>query len=125
MKIVALDAATLGADIDLSPIRKIGELTVHQTTPEEAIATRVADADVVVVNKLKMNEKTLDGAKNLKLICETATGFDNIDAAYCATHGIAVCNVPAYSTDSVAQVTLAMALSLVTHFFNRFMIFAM
>jgi len=77
----------------------------------------VADADVLVVNKLKMNEKTLNGAKNLKLICETATGYDNIDTAYCAARGIAVCNVPAYSTDSVVQVTLSMALALATHLF--------
>ena len=117
MKIVALDAATLGADIDLSPIRQMGDLTVHLNTPEAEIATRVADADVVVVNKLKMNEKTLNGAKNLKLICVTATGYDNVDTAWCRAKGIAVCNVPAYSTDSVAQVTLAMALGLVTHIF--------
>ena len=117
MKIVALDAATLGADIDLSPIRRMGDLTAYQTTPESEISARVADADVVVVNKLKMNEKTLDGAKKLKLICVTATGYDNVDTAFCAANGIAVCNVPAYSTDSVAQVTLAMALGLVTHIF--------
>ena len=77
----------------------------------------MADADVVVVNKLKMNEKTLDGAKKLKLICETATGYDNIDTTYCQSREIAVCNVPAYSTDSVAQVTLSMALALTTHLF--------
>ncbi len=117
MKIVILDAATLGADIDLSPIRVLGDLTVYQTTAEWELPARVADADAVVVNKLKMNEKTLNGAKSLKLICETATGYDNIDTAYCRAHGIAVCNVPAYSTDSVVQVTLAMALSLTTHLF--------
>ncbi|MBQ9802851.1 MAG: hydroxyacid dehydrogenase [Clostridia bacterium] len=117
MKIVVLDAATLGADIDLSPLAALGELTVHNTTPEHMISERLADADAVVVNKLKMNEKTLNGAKNLKFIGETATGYDNIDTAYCAARGIAVCNVPAYSSDSVAQLTLAMALSLATHLF--------
>ena len=117
MKIVILDAATLGADIDLSPIRAKGALTVYENTTEAQVKERTFDADVVVVNKLKMNEKTLGGAQKLKLICVTATGYDNIDTAYCASRGIAVCNVPAYSTDSVVQVTLAMALSLTTHLF--------
>ncbi len=118
MRIVLLDAATLGADIDLSPIAALGELAAYESTKECEIAARVREADAVVVNKLKMNETTLNGAKDLKIICETATGYDNIDTAYCAAHGIAVCNVPAYSTESVAQVTLAMALSLVTHLFQ-------
>lgn len=118
MRIVVLDAATLGADIDLSPITALGELTVYEATEASQIPARVREADAVVVNKLKMNETTLNGAQNLKIICETATGYDNIDTAYCATRGIAVCNVPAYSTESVAQVTLAMALSLVTHLFT-------
>ena len=117
MKIVILDAATLGADIDLSPIGALGEMTVYERTDVGEISARLADADVAVVNKLKMNEMTLDGAKKLKVICVTATGYDNVDVAYCASRGIAVCNVPAYSTDSVAQVTLAMALSLTTHLF--------
>lgn len=117
MKIVILDAATLGADIDLSPVGALGDMTVFEGTAEGEISTRLADADVAVVNKLKMNETTLNGAEKLKIICVTATGYDNIDIAYCASRGIAVCNVPAYSTDSVAQVTLAMALSLTTHLF--------
>lgn len=117
MKIVILDAATLGADIDLFPVGALGDMTVFEGTAEGEISTRLADADVAVVNKLKMNETTLNGAEKLKIICVTATGYDNIDIAYCASRGIAVCNVPAYSTDSVAQVTLAMALSLTTHLF--------
>ncbi len=117
MRIVILDAATLGADIDLSPIRALGELTVYDNTEQGMVAARLTDADAVVVNKLKMNETSLNGAKNLKIICETATGYDNIDTAYCAARGIAVCNVPAYSTESVAQVTLAMVLSLATRLF--------
>ena len=117
MKIVILDAATLGADIDLSPIGVLGEMTVYERTDVGEISARLADADVAVVNKLKMNEMTLDGAKKLKVICVTATGYDNVDIAYCASRSVAVCNVPAYSTDSVAQVTLAMALSLTTHLF--------
>ncbi len=117
MRIVILDAATLGADIDLAPIRALGEVVAYENTEQAMVAERLADADAVVVNKLKMNETSLYGAKNLKIICETATGYDNIDTAYCAARGIAVCNVPAYSTESVAQLTLAMALSLATHLF--------
>lgn len=117
MHIVVLDAATLGADIDLSPLAALGSLTVYERTAEHDISARLQEADVAVVNKLKMNEKTLKGAKKLKFIGETATGYDNIDTAYCAARGIAVCNVPAYSTDSVAQLTLSMALALCTHLF--------
>ena len=117
MRIVILDAATLGADIDLSPIGTQGDVTVYSATAESEIAARVADAEVIVVNKLKMNERTLNGARFLKLICVTATGYDNVDTAYCRARGIALCNVPAYSTESVAEVTLAMALSLSTGLF--------
>ena len=115
MHIVILDAATLGADIDLSPITDLGEATVYQTTAQAEVAERVRDAEVVVLNKLKMNEESLRNAYRLRLICVTATGYDNVDTAYCQARGIALCNVPGYSTDSVAQVTVAMALSLATH----------
>ena len=118
MRIVVLDAATLGSDIDLSPIRAMGDVTLYQSTAESEISARVEAAEVIVVNKLKMNEATLCGARLLKLICVTATGFDNVDTAYCRSRGIALCNVPAYSTESVAQVTLAMALSLATGLFS-------
>ncbi len=115
MKIVVLDGATLGEDIDLSPLFNIGEVTVYPRTAESEIGERLSGADCAVVNKLKMNEATLRGASELKLICVAATGYDNIDLNYCEERNIAVCNVLAYSTDSVAQVTVAMVLSL----FNR------
>lgn len=115
MKISLLDCSTLGEDIDLYPIRELGETSEYGTTPPELVAERIADADVVVINKIKLNETNLSEAKNLKLICVAATGYDNIDTEYCRNNGIAVCNVPGYSTDSVAQLTVAMALSLATH----------
>ena len=115
MNIVLLDTATLGEDIDLSPILRLGSATVYQNTLPEQVLERLAHADVVVVNKLKLNERNLSDARQLKLICVTATGYDNIDLSYCRERGIALCNVPGYSTDSVAQLTLAMALSLVGH----------
>ncbi len=114
MKIAILDAATLGSDVDLSPIRAVGETVEYSTTAPEEVSPRLADADVVVINKIKLNQSNLAGTP-VKLICVAATGYDNIDTEYCKANGIALCNVPGYSTDSVAQLTLAMALSLATH----------
>ncbi|MBQ2688317.1 MAG: hydroxyacid dehydrogenase [Clostridia bacterium] len=115
MKIVVLDKSTLGEDIDLSPIYALGEVKEFENTSPEDVAERISDADVVIINKIKLNENNLNNAKKLKLICVAATGYDNIDTQYCKEASIALYNVPGYSTDSVAQVTLSMALSLVTH----------
>lgn len=114
MKIVILDQATLGEDLDLSPITALGEAAIYPGTLPEQIAERIADAEVVVVNKLKLNESNLKGSR-VKLICVAATGYDPIDTAYCQKAGIALCNVPGYSSHSVTQLTIAMALSLVSH----------
>lgn len=115
MKIVILDSATLGDDIDLSPIYDVGEVTEYKATVLSELTDRIRYAEAIVVNKIRLGEKELKNAEALKLICVTATGYDNIDTEYCKGRGIALCNVPAYSTDSVAQVTAAMALSLVCH----------
>jgi glycerate dehydrogenase len=115
MKIVILDSGTLGADIDLEPIKALGDVTEHKFTAPDEVAERLADAEVAVLNKVKLNEGNLAGAKKLRLICVAATGYDNIDIDFCRANGIAVCNVPGYSTDSVAQLSVSMALSLVTH----------
>ncbi len=115
MKITVLDASTLGADLDLSPLFALGEVKIYDTTAPNEVADRIADTDVVLINKVKLNEKNLGEARALKLICIAATGYDNIDVVYCREHGIAVSNVVGYSTQSVAQLTLAMALSLCTH----------
>ena len=115
MEIVILDAATLGADIDLSPLMAQGNVTVYQTTAPEEIGARVEFADVIVSNKVKLGEAVLKNAKRLKLICLAATGYDCVDIGYCAGRGIGVCNVPGYSTHSVAQLTVAMVLELIGH----------
>lgn len=115
MNIVILDAATLGPGIDLSALEAAGHVTVYDLTPAEALAERIADAEVLVTNKMKLNRDNLGSAKKLKLICVFATGYDCIDIAWCRLHGIGVCNAPGYSTDSVAQLTLTMALSLAAH----------
>lgn len=114
MKISILDACTLGDDVSFEMFEKLGEVRVYEKTSAEEVAEKLADAEVAIVNKIKLNESNLHGAESLKLICVTATGYDNIDTEYCKSRGIAVCNVCGYSTNSVAQVTVATALSLVT-----------
>ena len=115
MKIAVLDTASLGEDVDLSPILDLGEASVYEYVAPEQIPEIVADAEVIVYNKTKLTAQVLAMAKKLKLACVTATGFDTVDTKYCREHGIGVCNVPGYSTDSVAQVTVALALDLATH----------
>ncbi len=115
MKITVLDAATLGEDIDLSPLSAVGEVTLYATTAPGEVAGRLADCEVAVVNKVRLNGENLGGAARLRLICLAATGYDNVDVAWCRAHGIAVCNVVGYSTHSVTQVTVAAVLSLATH----------
>ena len=114
MKITVLDSDALGRDLSLEPLNSVGEVTVYNySTPDEVIE-RIADCDVVILNKIKLNETNLVYAKNLKLICIAATGYDNVDVSYCRQHGIAVCNVVGYSTNSVALITMSLALSLVS-----------
>ena len=114
LKIVVLDRDTLGEDVPLDALYALGEVTVYGLTAPEQVKERIADADVVVINKIKMNESNLAHVGKVRLICLAATGYDNVDTVYCREHGIAVCNVVGYSTQSVAQVTVAMALSLCT-----------
>lgn len=115
MKITVLDAATFGDDLDLSLFSSLGELRIIQMTRPHEIAQNCAGADVIILNKIKINGTTLPQPTTVKLVCVAATGVDNIDLDYCRANGIAVCNVKGYSTDSVAQVTVAMALSLACH----------
>ncbi len=115
MKLAVLDAATLGADLDLSPLSEVGDCRVYARTAPAEVAARLADCEVAVVNKVRLNEATLATAASLRLICLAATGYDNVDLAYCRARGIAVCNVVGYSTASVTQVTVATVLSLLTH----------
>ncbi|MBR2927235.1 MAG: hydroxyacid dehydrogenase [Clostridia bacterium] len=115
MRITVLDAATLGDDISMDIFSQFGEVTVLQSTSQEEVADHVKGAEVLLLNKVKLNRANLAKASDLRLICVAATGFDNIDLEFCRERGIAVCNVVGYSTQSVAQVTVAMALSLLTH----------
>ena len=108
MKLVFLEAKTLGEDVDLSAFEALGEVVVHPLSTVEETKQRVEDADIVIANKVPMNEETLAGAKNLKLVCLTATGTNNVDFGYVRARGIAVTNVKGYSTQSVVQHTFAM-----------------
>jgi glycerate dehydrogenase len=113
MKIVFLDAATLGNDIDLSPIEKLGVLTSYDNSLKDQVKSRIKDADVVIVNKINLGAEEFEAAPNLKLVCVAATGTNNIDMASANKAGIKVMNVVDYSTESVAQISFASLLSLI------------
>lgn len=115
MKLVFLDKKTIGEDIDFSPFRKLGDVVEYDFTLPEEVPERAADADVLIVNKIPVNEQTIHTASHLKLICVTATGTNNLDKAYLDRRGIAWRNVAGYSTDSVAQHTFAMLFYLLEH----------
>ncbi len=115
MKIVFLDAGTIGKDIDMSGFEALGEfVTYPSSTPEEA-AVRSKDADVIMVNKVLVNEQTIGEAKQLKYVCETATGTNNLDLDYLKERGIGWCNAAGYSTEAVAQHTFALLFYLLEH----------
>jgi len=108
MKIVFLDAKTVGNDVDLSVFKQFGEFIFYETTDESQVLERTKDADIIITNKVVINKKVIDNAENLKLICEAATGYNNIDVNYAKEKGVQVRNVAGYSTESVVQHTFAM-----------------
>ena len=111
MKIVFLDSATMG-DTPLSPISSLGDLKCYPRSSAAEASERVGECEVLIVNKVKVDRALLDAAPKLRLVCEAATGVNNIDTALCASRGIAVRNVAAYSTESVVQTTFMHVLSL-------------
>lgn len=113
MKVVILDGATMGADIDFSPISERFETVIYPRTAPDERAARIGDADAVAVNKVVIDREALDGCPNIKLVCVFAVGYNNIDLEYCKSRGIRVRNVPAYCVDSVAQHTFAILFQLI------------
>ena len=113
MKISILERDSLGLDVDMSEIEKLGEVSVYGATTVENAGEHIGDADIIIANKLPLNENTLKDAVNLKFVAQTATGTNNVDFHYTNANGISVANVPSYSTDSVAQHTFAMLFYLV------------
>lgn len=108
MKIVFLDAKTIGDDIDLSGFDGLGTVVKYGFSTADEARERTRDADVVILNKVEINEASVGKAENLKLVCVTATGTNNLDKEYLDRRGIAWRNVAGYSTESVAQHTFAM-----------------
>ena len=113
MKIVFLDAKSIGEDIDLRGFDRFGEVEKYNFSAGDEVRERLKDADIAILNKVPINERTLGEAKNLKLVCVTATGTDNLDKDYLAKRGIAWRNVAGYSTETVAQHTFALLFYLV------------
>ena len=108
MKIVFLDVKTIGEDIDLSGFDRLGEVVKYDFSTSEEVPGRIQDADVIILNKVQVNEQTIGKAEKLKLVCVTATGTNNLDKDYLEKRGIAWRNVAGYSTETVAQHTFAM-----------------
>ena len=108
MKIVFLDAKTIGDDIDLSGFERLGEVVKYEFSTTEQARERTKDADVIVLNKVLVNEQSIREASHLKLVCVTATGTNNLDKDYLAERGIEWRNVAGYSTETVAQHTFAL-----------------
>lgn len=114
--IVIADVASIGEDIDLSFYSEIGRTDRYMdAVTQENAADRLRDADVLCINKTAITDQILNAAPKLKLICLFATGYDNTNAGLCRERGIAVANVPAYSTYSVVQHTFALYLSVAEH----------
>lgn len=110
-KICILDSSTLG-ESDLSSINELGEVTCYETTSYEEVAERIKGQNIILSNKVLLNEGNMGKAENIDLICVMATGTNNIDLEYTKRKGITVTNVAGYSTGSVVQHTFALALYL-------------
>ena len=108
MKIVFLDRKTIGEDLDLEKFNDFGEVVMYDFSSPEEVPDRVKDADIIILNKVPINETTIYSAEKLKLVCITATGTNNLDKEYLDKRGIAWRNVAGYSTESVVQHTFAM-----------------
>ena len=115
MKIVILDRSTLGEDTPFDKIEELGSVVYYDNSAEDVIPERIADAEVIIVNKVKITREIIKNAHKLRLICVFATGFDNIDISAAREYSVGVCNVPGYSTESVMLFTVATVLSLVSH----------
>ena len=113
MRIVVLDAATVvGHGVDLQFLKEFGEVTEYDLTSPEEIIPRLQGADGVLVNKVRITAAVMAACPTLKYVGLFATGYNNVDVDYAAAHGVTVCNVPGYSTEAVAQHTVAFILAL-------------
>lgn len=117
MKIVLLDGHTINpGDLSWDKLRALcDDFIVYERTPQELLSERIGDCDVLMTSKCFITRELMEQAPNLKYIGSTATGYNNIDIAAARDLGIAVTNIPAYSTESVAQHTIALMLELTNH----------
>lgn len=114
MKAVFPDFATVShGDIELAALEATGiELLLHDVTPPAALAARLAPAEILITNKIRIGAAELDAAPRLKLICLAATGVNNVDLEAARARGVGVCNITGYCTASVVQHVFAMILAL-------------
>ncbi|MFA5634779.1 MAG: NAD(P)-dependent oxidoreductase [Anaerovoracaceae bacterium] len=119
MKIVFTDIKTLGFDVNVSGLEELGRVKIYDGIPDDDISQVLSrehpDVSVIVTNDSNLHGENLKDLAGLKLICQTGTGYDNIDVDYCREQGIAVTNVPGYAGNSVAQFTFAMFFYLQYH----------
>lgn len=108
MEIVILERDSVGTDVQIDCLKDLGNVTVYSNTLAGQVEERIRNADIVIANKAPLGEETLKNAQSVKLICEFATGYDNVDLEYCRKRGIKVANVVDYSTSAVAQHTFAL-----------------
>lgn len=113
MKIILLDAKTLGDDLDLSALEAFGTLVKYQTTSVGETLERIKDAEIIITNKVVISSEMMEASPSLKLICIAATGMNNVDLDAAKAKDIEVKNVAGYSTQSVVQHTFSMALYLI------------
>lgn len=115
-KIVILDGYTCNpGDLSWSELEKLGSLTVYDRTAPEDVVDRIGDADCVFTNKTVLTREVIERCPNLRFIGVLATGYNVVDLDACTEKGIAVCNIPSYSTDAVAQMTFALLLEICQH----------
>ena len=122
MKIVFLDASTIGDVPNMDEIRCLGDYVEYSVTSREQRVERLVEADVAIVNKTIIDRDVMTACPRLRLVCVAATGMNNIDLNCAAEKGIIVKNVAGYSTNSVAQVTFSLVLELLTrtHYYNKY-----
>ena len=110
MNIVVLEARSLGEDVSFRAFERYGNVTIYRETTKEEMPGRIRSADIIVANKVPFCEETLRDARDLKMVCLTATGINNLDGEYLKSRGIAAYHVAGYSTEAVAQHTFAILL---------------
>ena len=116
MKIVDLDSHSVNpGDLSWDSIQELGDLTLYERTAPKDVVARAKDADAILINKIAVTAEVIEQLPKLKYIGELATGYNNIDLEAARKHGIVVTNIPAYSTDSVAQMVFAHILNIANH----------